>query len=163
MDEKKKRLLRWVFGTVLSSIIASVGACLLVELAIAMAGRGPSALVVQVDGPWEQVRITSENIESPLVFDPSAIQIQAEQILHGMYKIAIRYRDQKTLWLECFHADAGMAKTINVTVKREASSNTAAVEATCTYRGRQPIIDFSADVVIDETSEKTPRDVLSGP
>lgn len=160
MGDGKKRLLWIVLGGLL--VIGCVA--LLFQIpALLLPGRGPSELVVQVDGAWEQVRITSFNMKSPQVFRDSAKPIRVEQIVYGRYVTGIRYKDNKTLWLECYHTDAGMAKAIHVSVKREAGANKAAVETICTYQSRPPTVDFSKNVVMDETSENTPCRIWGGP
>jgi len=120
---------------------------------------------MHMDGEWVQVRIhsASSNHKSPLVFEAPAKQIRVEQMGYGPYDIEIRYKDEKSLWLQCYHTDAGMAKTIQVNVKRETGGNKAAVMTTCTYQDRPPTVDFSKDVVIDETGEKSPCRIWGGP
>ena len=85
MGNGKKRLLWVVFG------VLAVGCVYLlfqVAVAISQTGRGPSELVVQVDGEWMQVRIhsASYNLKSPLVFEAPAKQIRVEKIGYGPYQ-----------------------------------------------------------------------------
>ena len=98
-----------------------------------------------------------------MVFDAGAKPIRAEHIQHGFYKIAIRYKDGKTLWLACLHVDAGMAKTIDVAVTREPDAENATVETTCTYRGQPPSVEYTGRAVIDETRESSPATAGTAP
>ena len=154
---RKTRLLVLFFGGILT--------VLLLWLAPTILGRGPSALVVQVVGDYEQVQITSDSphLRPPLLFTTPGKEIRVESIDYGPYVLAIRYRDRQTLFLECFHIDAGKAKTIRVTVTRQADGAQMAVKSICTYRGQSSTVDFSDEVVLEQTSEKAPCRIWGGP
>ena len=157
--------MKLLFWTIIGVASFTVGSCLLFQAIYYLSGRGPSALVLHVGGDWDQVKITSAsyNLESSLIFKDPMKPIRVEQIGYGPYKIGIQYRDKKTLWLECYHIDAGMAKTIEVTVKREGDAPKAAVQTICAQRGYQPSVDFSDEVTIDQTNEEMPCRIWGGP
>jgi hypothetical protein len=128
------------------------------------ADRGASELVVHVDGSWRRVRVRSEsqNLPSPLSFLPMDKEIRIDRIGYGPYDIAVEFEDDKVLWLECFHSDAGKAKSLDVTVERVGNANTVRVTVLCTYRWHSPSRDM-VSVNIDQTNAAAPARVWGGP
>jgi hypothetical protein len=154
---------RWIIrGFFVGFLLLCVGG--LAVGTLPFAGRGPSELVVHIDGPWRHVHVQSEtsNVPSPLNFSPPAKEIRIKRLGYGRYDIAIEFEDNRTLWLQCFHSDTGMAKNLDVTIQRPARGDTVQVATICTYRRRSPSHDVIS-VVIDQTSATAPARIWGGP